>query len=501
MLSLAAVQAVQAAAGLGAIVALRPAAEGLLVREAAGGEDWVLVARGAVGRAPGAAARERQAEARDVKVTEAAALADEPNGSQCVEMSAQLIRLARQAPLRGEDIRRTMENLSEAMALLAQRRSEAEHRALVELKRAQRTCCKCDVTAEDTYADLVELSNCGHCMCTDCFRGHVLAAAPRPCCTFPFCECAIAELDVRATLRPEELEAYISAGVRNIADQICQCPKCQKVIALDRDKHDARNAGRVRCVCQETFCADCRASPFHEGMTCEEMRSTRPCRFCKTRVICALAASPGDIVVCASQACQQESRAVCGKVRQDCGHPCGGLAEESSCPAECFACLGSERSCGICLFPLEEGASMVLSCGHAMHVNCVRERFEAEKSAERASLTFSRCPVCKTDMAHPEALECEFLAVNELRSSIQGVLDEARGRASPAEALLEDDAIPTETTCLHTVRIRALNDVTVSKWNSQLGMFVICEPPCGDMTILLLYRSSQLRCIANDMST
>ncbi|GBG30129.1 E3 ubiquitin-protein ligase MYCBP2 [Hondaea fermentalgiana] len=364
----AAVQAVQAAAGLGAIVALRPATEGLIVREAAGSENWVLVARGGVGSVPGAAARERQADAQNVN------------------------------------------------------------------------CCKCDVIVEDVYADLVELSNCGHFMCTDCFREHVLATAPRPCCTFPFCECAIAEQDVRATLRPEELEAYTSAGVRNIADQFFQCPKCQRVFALDRDEHDARNAGRVRCVCQETFCADCRASPFHEGMTCEEMRSTHPCRFCKTRVICVSAVSPGNIVVCASQACQQEFRAICGKVRQDCGHPCGGLAEESSCPAECFACLGSEGKCGMCLFPLEESASVVLSCGHAMHVNCVRRRFEAEKSAERASLTFSRCPVCKTDMAHPEALESEFLAINELRSSIQGVLDEARGRASPEEALLEDDA-------------------------------------------------------------
>lgn len=456
-----AVLAVQAAAGLGAIAAARPSAVGLFPRDAQIRDDWVVISRdspvSANVNSASASINQRNNQSVDVNSLGSsgskrarnngagAAIglgSGEITGLECVRLSAQMVRAVRAANLRGEDLRQTMENLNEAMALLTQKMSEIEHRSLAAMSDSQRTCCACDVAAEDTYADFVELANCGHSMCLDCFRTHVLASAPRASCIIPSCACLIAERDIRANLQAGDLDIYMSASLHNIGDQICHCPNCESRIALDRDKKDTRNAARVRCVCNATFCADCAVSPYHEGLSCEEFLTTTPCRFCENRVPApsSESSSLGVVVRCASPSCEQKAQDLCGKIRPECGHVCGGLAGESSCPEMCFQCLGPDALCVVCLDPLEQGASIELSCGHPMHVECIRERFASERSAERATLTFAKCTVCKADMAHPEALEAEFLAVAELRASVGSVLEEARQRASPAEALLEDDA-------------------------------------------------------------
>eukprot|EP00927_Polykrikos_kofoidii_P055900 TRINITY_DN50086_c0_g1_i1.p1 TRINITY_DN50086_c0_g1~~TRINITY_DN50086_c0_g1_i1.p1 ORF type:complete len:308 (-),score=36.18 TRINITY_DN50086_c0_g1_i1:36-959(-) len=124
------------------------------------------------------------------------------------------------------------------------------------------------------------------------------------------------------------------------------------------------------------------------------------CRCCEA--VC-WAQSPGRVAHCQKQLCIHKAEHFCDRLLK-CGHPCSGVRGESSCTLPCCYCGNARgRSCGVCLQALVEAASIVLSCGHYIHMACAMSMIEiADWRGRQIRFAAVRCPGgCGTLLDHP----------------------------------------------------------------------------------------------------
>jgi E3 ubiquitin-protein ligase MYCBP2 len=151
---------------------------------------------------------------------------------------------------------------------------------------------------------------------------------------------------------------------------------------------------RLRCNCGQNFCIQCKAVPYHFGMTCEQVAAHAAavrCRFCDTKLdgppaAAATARPPGKglqrIPVCNADECKERATAVCRR-KLDCGHACCGIRAEEG--KGCLPCLNpdcvpsnaahgtADDFCNICFTEVLSAAPCIrLQCGHIFHDHCVR---------------------------------------------------------------------------------------------------------------------------------
>jgi len=153
--------------------------------------------------------------------------------------------------------------------------------------------------------------------------------------------------------------------------------------------------------------------------------STAVCRYCGGSSCAALPVMDG---VCTQEECTQHQAASCGKTNP-CGHPCGGIANESPCLPCLHGCdktaklkQDADDMCMICfteaLYPIP---SILLACGHVFHLHCCRAVLTARWSGPRISFGFTNCPICKVRMVHP--------ALNYLLDPVQALHEDVRKKA------------------------------------------------------------------------
>lgn len=140
--------------------------------------------------------------------------------------------------------------------------------------------------------------------------------------------------------------------------------------------------------------------------------------------------------VCADKECQEFAANVCSKTKL-CGHPCGGVINETKClPCLEVVCHKRENElseslkepkltqdaddmCMICFVEaLSCAPAIQLECGHVFHYHCCRTVLEKRWIGPRISFGFSLCPICKADIMHYMLTDL-LDPINELKADVK----------------------------------------------------------------------------------
>lgn len=108
--------------------------------------------------------------------------------------------------------------------------------------------------------------------------------------------------------------------------------------------------------------------------------------------------------VCSSKECNELLSHSCKKMKNGCGHACGGVAGElvKDCPP-CLVCDVQEgaKECVICLDELRAKPMMKLVCGHELHYDCVIQQMKSGPSVDEAIAFYHvKCPLCREWLDH-----------------------------------------------------------------------------------------------------
>ena len=161
-----------------------------------------------------------------------------------------------------------------------------------------------------------------------------------------------------------------------------------------------KQANRFRCrECSTEFCAECSATPYHLGYTCEQyvkFKDSVHCRFCDSPIKGNASQAAKDPLwdVCKDAACKEKKKLSCVKRHERCGHACGGVRDED----ECLPCLhedcckeqqNAEDFCNIC-WTDGLGAAPVLKlyCGHFFHAECIIRKVQDGWPSARITFAF-----------------------------------------------------------------------------------------------------------------
>jgi hypothetical protein len=115
--------------------------------------------------------------------------------------------------------------------------------------------------------------------------------------------------------------------------------------------------------------------------------------------------------VCTKDECVAARDGVCLRRHAACGHACGGVRDEANClpclHADCYEATGCtqeyDEMCYVCYTDhLGAAPTVRLTCGHAVHRNCLRDWLARGWPGARMTFGFMCCPVCKTTLQpHP----------------------------------------------------------------------------------------------------
>ena len=172
---------------------------------------------------------------------------------------------------------------------------------------------------------------------------------------------------------------------------------------------------RMRCqACQENFCSECKAQPYHIGMTCQAKAAhaaARKCRFCDSELKGRPGKNEGTLTdVCAKKDCKKLKEMSCNK-RLACNHPCRGFRDEERC-LPCLECdadkdqllpnFDTNDYCSICwVSGLRDEPCVMLQCKHIFHLGCILKQLEKKWVTPRVVFNFLNCPGCKQRIKAP----------------------------------------------------------------------------------------------------
>ncbi|CAD8181444.1 unnamed protein product [Paramecium pentaurelia] len=157
--------------------------------------------------------------------------------------------------------------------------------------------------------------------------------------------------------------------------------------------------------CRTEQCKECKAIPYHLGMTCEEYKikkSSKCCRYCDQlihKIQLNMPEAQQDI--CQENECQEKAQYACNKILA-CKHPCPGFKNEQIC-STCLndqCCKGDQKGddyCNICFVEGLKNAPIIQSkCGHIFHYTCILKRLDVKWNGPRIVFKFCLCPLCNS---------------------------------------------------------------------------------------------------------
>lgn len=265
---------------------------------------------------------------------------------------------------------------------------------------------------------------CNHCFCLSCLKKFAAEQIQHPqnqnirC---PLCGTFLREEEI-SKICPEYnqiLEKRINEYIKE-EFHIIHCPKCHEPFAyepgqvagifIDSNGRKIRSEAveclrlyRAKCTkCNSTFCVNCRAEPFHEGLTCEENKIVSDgivCRFCRTMppIGGRNVVNPCERV-CWQVYCQESLKQACMHLISKCNHPCCGIRDET----EHFGCAIDDSDfsmCSFCYGPCTESPSIKMACGHPSHLHCLIELYKTHSL--KGKLNIPRCNHGQTCKAIP----------------------------------------------------------------------------------------------------
>ena len=282
--------------------------------------------------------------------------------------------------------------------------------------------CKCSACGRNIDMSELIFLDCMHSVCAEHIRSSFereYARSNSVSCPVRNCAYVLSSLELENIVGREAMEKLDEERtltlLRETSGKLGICSKCKYQCSLDKGSVDYnyKDASghaisgeaachmaefRLRCPnCSTTTCVSCQASPYHEGMTCDQLRqsqSAKHCRYCAT-VISA------DIDCCEGNDCQDRLRTACREV-QVCGHPCYGVGGETTCgPCLHDGCHGEGLSgrdlCMICYCEeLSAAPCVLLDCKHILHYHCLKTSLEKRWNGPRITFKFARCPSCSS---------------------------------------------------------------------------------------------------------
>uniref|UniRef100_A0A6U6BMR8 RING-type domain-containing protein n=1 Tax=Guillardia theta TaxID=55529 RepID=A0A6U6BMR8_GUITH len=401
-------------------------------------------------------------------------LDDELASRSCPDLSADEDMARKlQYELENEDIR------------LQNERQLENSRLFQDFLEQERTCQVCETRCDAAeIGRSVQQVDCGHHVCASCFKQFVDQREPSRqtdyVCPIEGCGELLHQMNVKGLLPAEDFDKYVSLqildiddGSATIAGKLVKCPmNCGWAVIMEPSHQDRqlpphwnkmigidgkplseeafrhRMTYRFRCrKCPDTdFCAECLATPYHNGFTCEgfvRYSRSRKCRYCDVQITKSVSrermndvsylqrilrdrlydvnqssqtiASLQHLVqltdplsnLCEANECQQKARQGCCCILP-CGHVCLGLRGERQCLGclQCEEMQGAEEVkvaasdlCSICwVEELRCAPCIRLECGHVFHYSCVVSKIKNLWSGVRITFGFLECPLCKKHM-------------------------------------------------------------------------------------------------------
>ncbi|CAD8171033.1 unnamed protein product [Paramecium pentaurelia] len=262
------------------------------------------------------------------------------------------------------------------------------------------------------------LENCGHVMCKLCI--HRLAQEKyvendgRILCQ---------EIGCIAWIKAFELKQILGVDKFNDLDQklafknqdIIECIKCKSQFFFEKgnpkDLVKDQQGKNISCEAQINYannrfickqckteqCRECKAVPFHIGMTCQEYKINSQANKC---ILCNF---PCEGKVCNQDDCQKRFQRLCQN-KLDCGHSCNGVKGEECL---CLICSNQEPDdyCNMCFIePLKSAPCIKTECGHIFHEECIFKKLDSKWNGYRIIFNYCTCPLCKKflDIKHKE---------------------------------------------------------------------------------------------------
>ena len=302
--------------------------------------------------------------------------------------------------------------------------------------------CQICKSPEITYLD------CIHLICTKCFTTEAERDLPNMKCKI--CNSPINEQYKKEILGENKYESLVKKFNELLFGNLIECPNCHEMNSFEKGKVDfnvrddqnnklSREAAidyaenRCRCgSCGKNFCAKCKKTPYHIGMTCEQSalhEKAKKCKYC-TNEIKGNNKGPQDDV-CKSQDCLERYKLSCKKTLP-CGHKCYGVNSETKCPP----CLNNEcpsfkpifdqdadSYCNICYTEgLGNAPIVLLSCNHYVHYSCIKKRLEGRWVGPKITFNHCLCPACNKWYNCPQVPELQNL-INENKKLYDEICD------------------------------------------------------------------------------
>ena len=294
--------------------------------------------------------------------------------------------------------------------------------------------CQMCKTADFTYLE------CCHPICIPCFIKYAKSDFPNMKCKV--CHEVIQENFKKMVLGSQYDEIDKHFMYKNLGNVI-ECPCCKELNSFEpgvvdyhiKDENNVRLSkeaaedyakNRCRCgSCQNNFCIQCKATPYHVGKTCLQFANHKKALKCKYDGTEIKANNIGpDVDVCNNPDCIERFKSSCKKVLP-CGHKCFGCKDELKCPP----CLvpdcpqygklfdqDVDSYCNICFTEgLGQAPVLLLSCNHYVHYHCLKHRLVTRWIGPKITFNHCKCPVCNNWYECPSNAEIQkYVAENKV---------------------------------------------------------------------------------------
>lgn len=295
-----------------------------------------------------------------------------------------------------------------------------------------------------TYLD------CLHPICLNCFKNKIETELYSSKCSI--CSSEIKQEYIKNIIgnaKFHDLESKLLQSQLGNGKKI-NCTKCKEIFMfeignVDYNQKDDKgfklsaqmcedfSQNRCKCpYCKVEFCANCKLSPYHRGMSCDEFskyQSSSKCRFCEVAININNKGPTDD--VCSKSECISVYSTCCKK-KLPCDHNCLGHIKET----DCIPCLipeckdyydkynqNSDEFCVICYTESLQAAPIVKTeCGHYYHYHCIKTKLENKWVGPKITFNYAQCSQCNSKLNFPNNMDLQKLA-DESKKLEDDVLD------------------------------------------------------------------------------